>query len=121
MIVSDRISGPEAAFRTLWRILAVGLPQPVREFRFAAPRRWRFDFAWPDSRIAVEIEGGIWSRGRHVRPAGYARDAEKYNAAAAAGWVVLRYTSQQLDTDPRSVVEQVESALRARMVGAGQQ
>lgn len=43
--------------------------------------------------LAVEVEGGTWSRGRHVSGAGYAKDCEKYNAAQMAGWIVLRYTS----------------------------
>ena len=53
-------------------------------------RRWRFDFAWPRRRVAVEVEGGVFSRGRHVRPSGFINDCEKYNAAALDGWTVLR-------------------------------
>ena len=74
--------------------LAIGLefdlPEPVREYRFAPPRRWRFDFAFPDAKVALEIEGGIWTAGRHSRGAGMRDDMEKYNAAACAGWRVLR-------------------------------
>jgi hypothetical protein len=40
---------------------AVGLPVPIREHRFAPPRRWRFDYAWPAHRLALEIEGGTWT------------------------------------------------------------
>src|SRR5579872_1223858 len=73
-----------------------GLPKPEHEYRFAPPRRWRFDFAWPEDLLAVEIEGGIWNRGRHVRPRGYEKDCEKYNAAALAGWRVFRVTTPML-------------------------
>ena len=76
---------------------ALGLPPPVAEYRFAPPRRWRFDFAWPELLIAVEVEGGVWSRGRHVRGRGYLGDLEKYNAAVVMGWRVLRYTPQTLE------------------------
>jgi len=76
---------------------ACGWPEPVREFRFAPDRRWRFDFAWPDRKIAVELEGGSWIRGRHVRGDGFTRDCEKYNAAVAAGWRVFRFTDKMLD------------------------
>lgn len=67
-----------------------GIPAPVREHRFHPVRRWRFDFAWPLQKIAVEVEGGVWTRGRHTRPSGFVRDMEKYNTAAALGWRVLR-------------------------------
>lgn len=67
---------------------------PEREFVFAPPRRWRFDFAWPALRLAVEIEGGVWTNGRHTRGSGFVADAEKYNAAALEGWKVLRFTEK---------------------------
>jgi very-short-patch-repair endonuclease len=75
------------------QLLAHGLPKPEREFRFDAVRRWRFDFAWLEFGIAVEVDGGTLSRGRHVRPQGFEADAEKMNAATTAGWKVFRYTS----------------------------
>ena len=75
---------------------AAGLPALIREHRFAPPRRWRFDFAWPSLRLALEIEGGTWTGGRHVRGRGYERDCEKYNAAALADWTVLRVTTAML-------------------------
>ena len=67
----------------------------VQEYRFHPERRWRFDWADPERKVAIEIEGGVWTRGRHVRPIGYERDAEKYNEAAIAGWIVLRYSTGQ--------------------------
>lgn len=79
--------------------VAFGLPEPEPEHRFAAPRKWRFDFAWPQHRIALEVEGGVFIQGRHSRGAGMVKDMEKYNAAAVAGWRVLRVTPSQLLTD----------------------
>lgn len=78
----------------LFHLRAAGLPEPIREFRFAKPigRQWRFDFAFPEHKVALEIEGGTWSNGRHVRGAGYAEDIAKYNAAVLLGWRVLRAT-----------------------------
>lgn len=75
---------------------AAGLAEPVAEFRFAPPRRFRFDFAWPDRKLALEVEGGVWTRGRHTRPAGFLRDVEKYNLAASLGWRVFRTTPQRI-------------------------
>ena len=72
------------------------LPEPVREYKFAPDRKWRFDFAWPDRILAVECEGGMWSNGRHTRGSGAIGDMEKYNRAAILGWRVLRYTTEQI-------------------------
>jgi len=69
------------------------LPAPEREFAFHPERKWRFDFAWPSFWIAVELDGGTRSGGRHVRGQGFEHDAEKMNAAAGLGWKVFRYTS----------------------------
>jgi hypothetical protein len=77
-----------------------GLPEPVREYRFHPVRKWRFDHAWPapDHKIALEIEGGVWTRGRHTRGAGYLGDMAKYREAAIAGWCVLRVTPAEVRT-----------------------
>lgn len=89
----------EAALLVI-QVKALGLPPPVFEHRFHATRKWRFDFAWPKRRVAVEIDGegfrsrvtGEWIPGRHIRTAGFRRDLEKMNAAAELGWKVYRYT-----------------------------
>jgi very-short-patch-repair endonuclease len=79
----------------LWK--AFDLPEPVAEFRFAPPRKWRFDFCWPDRKIAMEIEGAVWTRGRHTRGSGFIKDLEKYNFAAKRGWYVFRFTTQDFN------------------------
>lgn len=63
------------------------------EYRFHPTRRWRFDWAYPAKKVAVEFEGGVATRGRHTRILGYTKDCEKYNQAALLGWAVLRYTA----------------------------
>jgi hypothetical protein len=100
-------------------VTAAGLPAPIREYRFAPPRLWRFDLAWPFLRLALEIEGGTWTAGRHVRGKGYENDCEKYNAAALAGWRVLRVTTDMIQ-DGRALAldfpdESVVSAWRLRL------
>jgi very-short-patch-repair endonuclease len=77
-------------------IRAEKLPQPEREWRFHEVRKWRFDFAYPERMLALEVEGGVHSGGRHTRGSGFIKDAEKYNAAAMAGWRVLRFATSQV-------------------------
>lgn len=74
------------------QIALAGLPRPIVQHRFHPTRRWRFDFAWPDYGLAVEVDGGIWTRGRHTRGAGYREDCIKLNEAVLLGWRVLRVT-----------------------------
>lgn len=62
-----------------------------REYRFHPTRKWRFDAAIPERMIAVELEGGVWTNGRHSRGAGMIGDMEKYNEAAKLGWFVFRF------------------------------
>lgn len=64
-----------------------------KEFRFFPKRRWRFDFAIPEIKVAIEIEGGVYTNGRHTRGLGYEKDCEKYNTAILEGWKVFRITS----------------------------
>jgi very-short-patch-repair endonuclease len=86
-----------------------GLPKPAREFRFHPRRRWRFDFAWPLYKVAVEVDGGIYCRGRHVRGSGFERDAEKRNAAVMAGWRVLHFTPRHVKSG--EAVQAIEALL----------
>jgi very-short-patch-repair endonuclease len=76
--------------------VSFGLPEPISEHKFLENRKFRFDFAWIDCKLAVEIEGGVWSNGRHTRGVGYVKDMEKYNLAVKNGWKVLRFTPQDL-------------------------
>lgn len=76
-----------------------GLPLPVREFRFDPVRKWRFDLAFPEILVGIEIEGLLYAsegKSRHQTVGGYSQDCEKYNAATIAGWRVLRCTQQHV-------------------------
>jgi very-short-patch-repair endonuclease len=68
-----------------------------KEYRFAPPRRWRFDFAFPAWKLAVEIEGGAFASGRHTRGVGFTNDLVKYNEALSRGWRVLRVSPQMVE------------------------
>lgn len=75
---------------------AYGIPHPEPEFRFHATRRWKLDFAWVPQKVALEIQGGIFTQGRHTRGASLLKEYEKLNTAAAMGWRFLFSTPGQL-------------------------
>lgn len=89
-------AGPLYALVALCR--AHGLPKPVPEYVFHPTRKWRADYAFTHTnpRVIVEIDGGVWSQGRHTRGAGFIEDQRKLNAAAKLGYLVLRYTPERL-------------------------
>lgn len=66
------------------------------ELRFHPVRKWRFDYANEQLKIAIEIEGGVWTGGRHVSGSGFMGDMEKYNEAVVLGWKLLRFTPEQM-------------------------
>ena len=69
----------------------------VSEHRFHPMRRWRFDIAIVERKIAIEYEGIAGGRSRHTSLTGYTGDADKYNEAQLHGWIVLRFTALNLD------------------------
>lgn len=93
-----------------FQIRSYKLPAATREHRFDPVRRWRFDFSWPDKKIALEIEGGIWVRGGHSRGKGFISDCDKYNKATLDGWRVFRVTTNHVRSG--EAVALLQSALR---------
>lgn len=96
-----------------WKI--AGLPVPVAEHKFHPTRKWRFDYAWPDRLVALEVEGGVWAQGRHTRGSGFVKDMEKYNAAAALGWRVLRALPRKNQRGVPNLSPEVLAALRSAL------
>lgn len=106
-----RKSNLEAEFESYLKMF--GVEGYEREYRFAKEigRKWRFDFAFVPEKVAVELEGGVYSRGRHVRGRGFEKDAEKYNKAVEMGWAVLRFTGSMLREDPEGCINQLREVL----------
>lgn len=94
-----------------YHMRAVNL-NPTAEFVFHPTRKWRFDFAFPQELVAVEIEGGIFVKGAHTRGAHFRSDCEKYNAAVELGWSVLRYTDREIKRG--TAIAQIERVVAAR-------
>jgi hypothetical protein len=70
----------------------------IKEHLFHPTRKWRFDYAIPAHKVALEVEGGVWTGGRHTRSKGFLGDMEKYNQATILGWRVFRTTPKELYT-----------------------
>lgn len=81
-----------------------------QEYKFHPERKWRADFFITGTNILIEVEGGIWSGGRHTRGKGYLGDMEKYNAAAMMGFKVLRFDTQQVKSG--LAIKQIENLVR---------
>ena len=79
-----------------YQLQAAKQPLPTLEYVFHPSRKWRFDLAWPKLKVAVEIEGGVWTQGRHTRGSGFISDMSKYNEAARLGWSLYRFTPSQV-------------------------
>jgi hypothetical protein len=107
------------------------LPASEPEYRFAAEhvglgpglrgrlaaiglRDWRFDRAFVKEHVYVELQGGVYTVGRHTRGAGYTSDLEKANAATLLGWMGLFFTSQMLKSDPMGCMDKVRILLSRR-------
>jgi very-short-patch-repair endonuclease len=91
----------------------LGLPVPVGEYRFHPVRKWRFDYAWPTQKVALEIQGGVFAKGRHVQGAGLRKEYEKLNAAAADGWRVLFILPEQVSNG--TAMQIIETTLRSEL------
>jgi hypothetical protein len=88
-----------------------GLPEPVPELQFCKRRKWRLDWAWPnaDPPTALEVDGGAWTAGRHLRGQGFINDQEKRNEATLEGWRVFHCVPA--DVEDGSVFELLRRAL----------
>ncbi|MDO2946952.1 MULTISPECIES: hypothetical protein [Aeromonas] len=74
----------------------VGFPDPATELLFHPKRKWRFDYAWEEQKLALEVHGGIHSGGRHTRGRGFVEDRAKMNEATLLGWTVLEVTPEHI-------------------------
>ena len=92
-------------------IKALGLPEPIREYQAIKGRKFRFDFAWLEQRLLVEVNGGTYTKGAHSTGQGIRRDYEKGNLATLAGWRVLSFDGKSVKSG--EAVEVIRQALEA--------
>ena len=86
----------------------------VTEHKFHDKRKFRFDIAFLPEKVAVELDGAVFTQGRHTRGKGFIQDCVKKNLAAELGWVVLVYPVKTLNDNPQEVIEQVIRVLELR-------
>lgn len=93
-------------------VLGAGNPMPVPQFPHPGrhPGKGRVDFAYPDLKVILEADGRPW----HERIADVARDRQRDNEAARAGWVTLRFMYEELEGDPADVGAAVAETLAER-------
>ncbi len=85
------------------------------EHRFHPKRKWRFDLAIPELKIACEYQGGLFMgrRGGHQSVKGTRKDWEKMNEAQICGWIVLQFGPDETRTGSAMLV--IERAIKYRM------
>jgi hypothetical protein len=105
----------EVPFLRLWGMMYPDLPMPKRDYAFYAGRRWKYDFAWPSLKVAVELHGG-GGKSRHTTVAGHAKDCEKMNAGAATGWRLLQYNVIRLKNDMAGIVGEVAELVQSAIL-----
>ena len=93
------------------QIKALGLPEPIREYQAITGRKFRFDFAWLEHRLLVEVNGGTYTKGAHSTGQGIARDYEKANLAVLQGWRVLTFDGKSVKDG--TAVEVIRQAVEA--------
>jgi hypothetical protein len=89
-------------------LVAHGVPEPVlQHWVRLGSRRYRIDLAYPEQRIAIEVDGWDSHRSRSAFDA----DRARANDLVVAGWRMLRFTSATTDEDAALVVSEVLRAL----------
>lgn len=94
-----RAAVQQARQQNLDRIVAhqlEGLPEFESEYEFHPVRKWRLDYAWPEYKVALEVHGGVFTKGRHTTGTGFTKDCEKFGTAGSMGWIIIPVTTDQL-------------------------
>src|SRR5690606_23813772 len=111
LMPSKRPSKHELKFSKLWERCGTG-DVPESEFEFFPDRKFRFDFAWPEYLVAVELQGATWVKSGHTSGRGVQRDCEKANLAVLQGWRVLHFTGDDLKDSPERCMRMVGELIR---------
>lgn len=95
---------PSVLESRMWRLIRrTGLPSPTVELHVYVDGAYRLDLAWPEIRLAIEVDGYRW----HSSPERMSNDATRRNRLQRAGWTVLVYTWRDLVTEPSRVAREI--------------
>ncbi len=86
------------------------------EYKFMSERKFKFDYGHLKLKIAIEIEGGIYTGTGHAKIGKYLSDMEKYNLAALRGWIILRYAYGQEGNIKSDVLKAIEKRKKEGIV-----
>jgi len=101
----------ERKFALLWSTLKG--ESLVEEHRFHPVRKWRLDFAHLETKVGIELQGGVFSGGRHARGYGIVGDYEKGNEAIFCGWVIIQLSAKQITTEN---IEKIRELIAKRLL-----
>jgi very-short-patch-repair endonuclease len=95
----------------------LGFPEPEVQFvlRSTDGSVIRFDFAWPDVKIALEIDHSFW----HAGSAESRKDKGRDRRAALLGWHTLRLTEDDVNLSLEKVLAEVLLILRTERAKLG--
>lgn len=93
---ANKLSCLEKSFYDVWSQLYPEI-ELVTQHRIIPNRQYRFDFAHIDSKVAIEIQGGIWIKSGHTSGRGLRNSYEKLNLAHCRGWVVFQLSSDMIN------------------------
>ena len=111
-----KVSALEERFAGL--VVRYGMPEPVREYVYAPPRKFRSDFCWLDARLLVELEGGVWGgKSGHNSGVGIERDCERSRLASRNGFRVYRVTRKSLDESEAVIMEGIREIIESTQNG----
>lgn len=107
---TGRAAASPLEVRLAQRIARSGLPPPTRQHEVRVHgRRYYLDFAWPEVRVAVEVDGYRW----HSSRTAWERDRARLRELRRAGWTVVQATKEDVDaafdrllSELRSLIEQ---------------
>lgn len=105
---------PDWENRLFEQIKQSGLPEPKRQWKIPEDNRFIFDFAYPDIKLVIEVDGGIWmKKGAHNTGNAIIRDCKKNNRAVLSGYALLRFTTDRIESG--EALNEIEMALKERM------